>query len=128
MSERSPVLEVRWGSSPAILTFDPLVDVWEGPAVWRGSPAILCVAAEDNIELVHERVASAAFLCLDEDVADLVVRRYEAGELLQIKNDHWLDEDEPPVTADEFVSRLSLESIAIDGDAAYSFWFADGDL
>lgn len=55
---------------------------------------------------------------LDRTVADL----------LDLKNDTWLDEDEKTVTADEFTQRIALQSVGIDGNGAFEFCFADGDL
>lgn len=48
--------------------------------------------------------------------------------LLVLKNDVWLDDDEPPLTALEFKSRMKLESISISPDGGFTFWHDDGDL
>jgi len=48
--------------------------------------------------------------------------------LFQIKNDHWLDEGQKPVTAEEFRSLLSIESVTTNPDGTFEFWCNDGDL
>jgi hypothetical protein len=53
---------------------------------------------------------------------------YAVEQLLGIKNDTWLDEDEEAVTPERFKSLMSLESIVIYPDGAVEFYHHDGDL
>lgn len=53
---------------------------------------------------------------------------YAAKELLELKNDTWLDEDEKEVNATEFKKKMRLENLEIHADGNFDFWFADGDL
>ncbi|WP_373539354.1 DUF2262 domain-containing protein [Chamaesiphon sp.] len=56
-------------------------------------------------------------------------RDYAAEGLLAIKNETWIeDEDEEPLTPEQFKERMVLDSISIDSDAAVSFYHNDGDL
>jgi hypothetical protein len=48
--------------------------------------------------------------------------------LLPVKNENWLEDDEPPLTAEEFTSRMTLKTISIYRDGHFSFWHDDGDL
>jgi hypothetical protein len=48
--------------------------------------------------------------------------------LLPLKNDTWLEEGESPLTEDEFLSRMILESISVYNDGRFEFWHNDGDL
>jgi hypothetical protein len=56
------------------------------------------------------------------------VEQYAASELLEKKNDIWLEEDEEPLSTSQFVEKLSLESIDIDDEGNFTFWFNDGEL
>lgn len=56
------------------------------------------------------------------------VREYAVEQLLPLKNDTWLDEDEEAMSADEFLSKMSLESICVDESGDLTFWHNDGDL
>lgn len=60
-----------------------------------------------------------------ERVKDFIVQ-----ELLPVKNDSWLDEDEgeTPLTPRQFLDKLKLESITAHPDGSFEFWFDDGDL
>jgi hypothetical protein len=63
-----------------------------------------------------------------ENYAQLA-KEYAAQGLLEIKNETWIDdEDEDPLTLEQFQQRMTLESICIDSDGAVSFYHNDGDL
>lgn len=53
---------------------------------------------------------------------------YAVSELLDLKNSTWLDDDERPITAEEFKARMRLESITVESDSSTTFWHDDGDL
>jgi hypothetical protein len=58
---------------------------------------------------------------------------FAADRLLALKNGEWADEDDdgkraPPITRDEFLARLSPNSIEIQESGRLTFWFDDGDL
>jgi hypothetical protein len=59
----------------------------------------------------------------------LLAKEFAAQRLLQIKNETWIeDEDEEPLTTEQFQQRMILESISIDLDGDVSFYHNDGDL
>ena len=49
-------------------------------------------------------------------------------EFLGLKNDAWLDEDETKFSKEEFKERLTLNSITVQADGQFEFWYDDGDL
>lgn len=59
---------------------------------------------------------------------DDAARRYAAGELVEAKNDAWLDEDEEELTEIDFAGKMTLESVTLDEDGTLTFWYEDGDL
>lgn len=59
---------------------------------------------------------------------DLTACRYAAEQLLEVKNDSWLDEDEEELTEEEFAQRMTLESLTLDEDGEVTLWYEDGDL
>jgi hypothetical protein len=63
-----------------------------------------------------------------ENYAQLA-KKYAAEGLLQIKNEAWLDDDdEDPLTLEQFQQRMTLESISIYANGEVSFYHNDGDL
>jgi hypothetical protein len=53
---------------------------------------------------------------------------YTASQLLELKNETWLKEDEVELSINEFISRMSIESISFDEEGEISIWYTDGDL
>lgn len=58
------------------------------------------------------------------------VKDFAVQELLPLKNEDWIDEDEGevPLTPQQFLRKLKLESIAVKPDGSFEFWFDDGNL
>lgn len=72
------------------------VDVMDGPYVHDGQPT--AAAREFAAKLIGQ---------LDE------LRRYAAGELLDLYNDTWREDEDPELNEDEFCSRLTNPSITV---------------
>lgn len=56
-------------------------------------------------------------------VTDLAI-----AELLDLKNRAWLEDDENPLTAEQFLAAIRLTSITVAPDGSFDFWHNDGDL
>lgn len=56
------------------------------------------------------------------------VNDYAVKQLLELKNDSWLDEDEEELSEAQFLAKMSLESIDIDESGSFTFWHDDGNL
>ncbi|MCR5557242.1 MAG: DUF2262 domain-containing protein [Butyrivibrio sp.] len=54
-------------------------------------------------------------------------RNYAADELLETKNDVWLEEDEEPISKEDFVDTLILKKVEFNAEGV-TFWYDDGDL
>jgi hypothetical protein len=48
--------------------------------------------------------------------------------MLDLKNGTWLRDGETPLSADEFMGRLTLQSIGIEADGSSQFFYEDGGL
>lgn len=53
---------------------------------------------------------------------------YAVSQLLALKNESWLEEDETNITIAEFKELMTIESISIYPRQKIEFWFDDGDL
>ncbi len=58
---------------------------------------------------------------------DIKSRNYAADELLETKNDVWLEEDEEPISREDFINTLTLKRVEFNADGI-TFWYDDGDL
>jgi hypothetical protein len=56
------------------------------------------------------------------------VNDFAVQQLLPLKNDVWLEEDEDELTAAQFLSRMRLTSIDVDESGSFTFWHNDGGL
>lgn len=59
---------------------------------------------------------------------DNKARKCAADELLNTKNDSWLEEGEDPLNAEEFMERLILTKVEVDHDGSVIFWYEDDDM
>ncbi len=109
------------------LTLDRSVDWYTAKTVWNGhSVKLNCsVEAPDDLD---EALQIARSLWRDQDGWKQRIEDFAVAELLPLKNDNWLDEDEAEVTADQFRSRMTLEAVTVYPDGSFEFWHNDGDL
>jgi hypothetical protein len=108
-------------------TLDRRVDWYGATVIWAGSEIRLTLSAIENAEIgAALRVASK--LWQDQPVWTQSIGEYVVQDLLQLKNDVWLDDDEVELTSEDFKARMSLETIGVYPDERFEFWFRDGDL
>lgn len=108
-------------------TLDRRSKSYTAQTTWRGMPVALSLDAEE-LEDVRNALKTANKLWQSQDEWDERIRQFAVRELLQLKNDTWLDEGEAKVTPDQFADRMALESVAIYRDGSFEFWHDDGDL
>lgn len=106
-------------------TLDRAVDWFTGEVVWAGEPISLNLSGAADAQQALE---SAHVLWQNQSEWNRRVRSFAVEQLLALKNDTWLDEDEPELTPDEFQDRMTLESITVNSDGSFDFWHNDGDL
>ena len=49
-------------------------------------------------------------------------------EMLELKNDTWLDEEETALSAADFKKKIKLETLMVSEDGSHQLFYADGDL
>lgn len=109
------------------LTFDRRVSWYSGTARWCGQSIDLNVNVEDNDE-PSPALKVAYALWDNESNWQQRVADYAVKELLPLKNDNWLSDDETEFTSEQFKSKITLESISVYADGDFEFWHDDGDL
>jgi hypothetical protein len=109
------------------LTFNRDVDWWEANVAWLNQPIQLFLSVEEPADL-ESVLASARILWQNQAQWSQRVQDFAIDKLLELKNDSWLEEDEEPLTASQFVERMTLESITIYPDGGFDFLHNDGDL
>jgi len=109
------------------LTFEPEYQ-WFGGETKLGDRAVALNLESAERERALELVPVLQKATGNLSSLDLEARRYAAQQLLELKNDSWLDEDEEELTEEEFAGRMTLESLTLDEDSEWTFWYEDGDL
>ena len=109
------------------IEYDRKFGWFAGQAEWCGHvvEVSLACARPENPTAVLE---AATRLFAEQSQWNRRVREYAVEQLLPRRNDSWLDEDDTELLADEFLSKMSLESISVDEAGAFAFWHDDGGL
>ena len=109
------------------LRYEEEYDWYKGQIKIRQSDILiqLLTDAENSVASALQRATSLAG---DLERYVRLAKEYAAEGLLQIKNETWLDDDEQPLTLEQFQQRMTLESIHIDSDGEISYYHNDGDL
>jgi hypothetical protein len=106
-------------------TLDRRVDWFTGEVVWAGQ--LISLNLSDSAD-VQDALNTAHALWQKQEEWNRRVRTFAVEELLPLKNENWLGDDEAELTPDEFEVRMRLESITVNADGSFDFWHNDGDL
>lgn len=108
-------------------TFNKCVEWFEGTADWCGVPIRLAICVDEE-KKPEKALQIAKKLWKTMGIWEQQLKTCVVSELLELKNDSWLDDDEEPVTAKKFLETIQIESVTIYPDGEIEFWYDDGDL
>ncbi|QUH28503.1 DUF2262 domain-containing protein [Vallitalea guaymasensis] len=94
---------------------------------WCGIKAELVMETNEEIELV-DLIEKYKERFTEQMYWNTKVKKFASKELISLKNDSWLEDDEKEMSELEFQSSMSLESLVLYTDDSYTFWYNDGDL
>jgi hypothetical protein len=109
------------------VVLDRYSESFEGKGKWNDNIIDVSFPVGDSGS-IEEALAAAESLWADQRAWKQRVEEFAVKELLSLKNDVWLRDGEPPLTATEFTKRMSLQSISVSTDGNLEFWYDDGDL
>ncbi|PHV09947.1 DUF2262 domain-containing protein [Chitinimonas sp. BJB300] len=109
------------------LVLNKSVNWFEGKVTWLGKHIEIAVSVDDDGNPADSLKTAKALLEAMEQWANKV-NDYAADELLELKNDNWLGEDESPLSKAAFINRMQLNSITAYPHGDFDFWHHDGDL
>ena len=110
-----------------VFTLDRRVGWFCAHTAWRGREIELQLEADQPDEVAAALQAAHA-LWADAAAWEQRIRAYAVEQLLPLKNEYWLDEDEAPLTPEAFTARMTLRSIGLTPQGGFDFWHDDGDL
>jgi hypothetical protein len=108
-------------------TLDRRVDWYEGKAAWNGHKVRLTLSAHEPAD-IERALQVARTLWRAQRSWSVKVLAYAVNQLLPLKNDNWLSEDEQPLSPKQFKARMTLDSITVSPEGSFEFWHDDGDL
>lgn len=108
-------------------TLNKRIDWYEGRAAWNGRKVHLSLTASQPRD-VERALKVARTLWRAQKSWRTKVLAYASRQLLPLKNENWLGDDERPLTARQFQSRMKLESISVSPNGSFEFWHDDGNL
>jgi hypothetical protein len=109
------------------LTLDRRVGWWETEQAWTGMSVRLSVSPDEDGK-VDAAVKTAQTLWRNQSEWDERLRARAIDDLLTLKNENWREESEAEVTPQEFARRMKPESVTVQPNGEFDFWFEDGDL
>ena len=108
-------------------TFDRQIDQFTKIIKWLGGEVNLNVDNCEEEELA-DLFAAANEIIKEKEAWDKKIKEFAASELLDLKNDNWLEEDETEITATQFVEKIKIDSISISPENEFGFYLNDGDI
>jgi hypothetical protein len=109
------------------LRFNKWVKTYDGEVAVGDSSVTFSLGTDESGDLTPALNRARQVLGALEDYARRA-RDYAARELLEVKNESWLDEDEEPVTPEQFKARMELKGLAFSPSGEVTFYHRDGDL
>lgn len=108
-------------------TLDRRVDWYTAETKWNRAVVALNLSLDESGKL-DSALQIARALWKDQTRWTKRIEDYAVQELLPLKNESWLGDDEVELTADQFKKRMTLESVTVGPDGTFDFWHSDGDL
>jgi len=109
------------------LVLNKSVDWFEGTIEWLGKPVEIAVCKDQHGSPADALRTAKALVERMRDWA-AGVDGYALSQLLPLKNDVWLEEEEEPVSRADFLARMQLRSITVRAQGRFEFGHDDGDL
>ncbi|SFH61715.1 DUF2262 domain-containing protein [Planctomicrobium piriforme] len=109
------------------LTLDRRIDHFDGEAIWNGEKTKVTFRSKDG-KPDQAAIENSEKLWSNEFHWEKRIKVIAVEDLLELKNENWSDEDDPEFTAEEFVKRMTLQTICVQNDGRFEFWYDDGDL
>lgn len=106
-------------------TLDRGIEQFEAEVVWDGELVFLYLS---EIEEVQEILKTAYAIYEEQDEWNSRIKNYAVQELLLLKNESWIDDDEVELSPDEFKARMVLESITVNPNGLFEFCYDDGGI
>ncbi|MCA9039705.1 MAG: DUF2262 domain-containing protein [Planctomycetaceae bacterium] len=104
-------------------------DTYRKTFKWLKSKVDLDIDLEEpDLKQLQAAIRLLEALCEKTEYWQRRYNKYLVTEVLEVKNEGWLEDDENPVTADEFLQRMILVSISVFSESEFQFTFYDEEM
>ncbi|HEX8479116.1 MAG TPA: DUF2262 domain-containing protein [Telluria sp.] len=100
---------------------------FEGQVKWLGKTIDVALSAEGENDIRAAIQSAHAFLDSMLEWSQKI-NNLAVAELLDLKNECWLDEGEQDISKAEFLERMQPASFTVYPDGSFEFWHDDGEL
>lgn len=94
----------------------------------EGSYSFELIIDVDSRDEVLKLLPSVQDMLARFEMVDSDAKVFAADELIELKNNAWLEDDEEPVSMTDFISRIAVESVSFDADGEFEVCYADDNL
>jgi hypothetical protein len=109
------------------LTFDRGQNSFQAKLTLAGEPIEVSIDADGEAPDPAALAIAERFWKNQADW-DHRLRQFAAAQLIELKNDTWLQEDEDPMTESEFIKKLTANSMGFDPPDGFTIYYNDGDI
>jgi hypothetical protein len=110
-----------------LLTLDRQFNWFENTVTWKSDEVVLRLSMS-GCDDVERLIALAHALWDSQAKWDQAVRECATANLLELKNENWLADDEEEVTAEEFFDRITPQEIVLHHTGRFEFSCNDDDM
>jgi hypothetical protein len=108
-------------------TLDRRVDWYTAKTKWLKKPISLNLSATKPKD-IDKALKAARTLWKAQKGWSKRIGDFAVKQLLSLKNDNWLGENEVELNAKQFKARMTLEAITVTPSGSFDFWHHDGNL
>jgi hypothetical protein len=108
------------------LIFDASTSTFEGQNYWDGKNIKISIYNDERCT-IEKGLETLKVLIENQLSWNEKIKNYAVQELLKLKNECWLDDDETKLTSSTFLDSIGLKYLIITDDD-FSFEFDDGDI
>ncbi len=113
------------------LTYDRSFNWYSSNSTWSNEEVTVYMELEKG-ESINNVLDKCYKLWNEKGVWETKIKEFAVKELLPLKNDTWVEEDKNGedivISAEEFKSRMKIESILIKSDGDFEFCYNDGNM
>jgi hypothetical protein len=99
---------------------------FEGSGMWLDDEIDVSFECGDNLD-IRNQLELADLMFSQQHECSKRVNDFALEKKLDLANE-WREAGVEPISADEFLARMSLNSISFKNDGSFDFWHSDGDL